>query len=74
MARGFGDAGCWQLSNGIEGYLREYTGKSFFFGSNFVFDERCTVKGGSGMVVGRCIFCNQHEDDYGGCTCICIYI
>ncbi len=72
-ARGFGDAGCWQLSNGIEGYLREYAvEKSFFLGSNFVFDERCTVKGGSGIVVGRCIVCNRHEDDYGGY--ICMYV
>lgn len=36
----------------------------YFAGRNFVFDERVTVAGGSGRVLGTCCLCGCAHDTY----------
>ena len=48
---------------------------NYFLGSNFVFDRRAQLPGGSGVVVGKCTECQLQYDQFDGadvCTaCVC---
>ena len=48
---------------------------NYFLGSNFVFDRRAQLLGGSGIVVGKCTECKMEYDQFDGaavCTaCVC---
>ena len=48
---------------------------NYFLGSNFVFDRRAVLPGGSGIVVGTCTECDAPYDQFDGaavCTaCVC---
>ena len=62
---GFSEDGCGEDGNG----------NSLFLGSNFVFDRRATLPGGSHIVVGKCSECTTPYDQPRGdtvCTvCVC---
>eukprot|EP00946_MAST-07B_sp_MAST-7B-sp1_P000717 g717.t1 len=73
-----------QLAGGIHTYCEEIAGvgnddsgngESLFLGSNFVFDQRATLPGGSHVVVGKCSECARPYDTPRGdtiCTvCVC---
>lgn len=51
-------------AGGIQRYMEAFPAGGYFAGRNFVFDERVTVAGGSGQVVGRCCLCEQPHDTY----------
>lgn len=51
-------------AGGIHRYMEAFPDGGFFAGKNFVFDERVTVAGGSGKVVGSCSLCAAPHDSY----------
>ncbi len=44
--------------------MEAFPSGGYFAGRNFVFDERVTVAGGSGRVVGSCCMCAAPHDTY----------
>ena len=55
---------CGGSTGGIQRYMEAFPDGGYFAGRNFVFDERVTVAGGSGCVVGRCCLCGCAHDTY----------